>query len=224
MRVTTLDRLLVPGIPNFKDDIARRRNLQLFGNVDHVSKRQIANRFIETLRLVNQISMGGVCTSCNESWIVIFMELEIFFRAQSWQCRKVFIPSTFAPFLTRTSNCPSTAVNVKELDFVFPIYPGPLAVWQVAHFSFHPDNTVIDIPKFEEFIGSWNSLKMTVQVRASVLFSVSCNKNLEGTSSSFKWIIRFQRSFNFSTIVSPLFKSLIVSVSVISHTKIVRYQ
>jgi hypothetical protein len=65
---------------------------------------------------------------------------------------------------------------------------------------------------------------MTVEVWVSFLLSVSCNKILERTSSSFKWIIRFQRSFNFSTIVSPLFKRLIVSVSAISHTMIVRYQ
>ena len=220
-----MDRLLVPGISNFKDDIARRRNLQLFGNVDHVSKRQIANRFIETLKLVNRISMGGVCTSCNESWIVIFIELEICLRVQirQYSMGRPLISPTFAPFLTTRSNYPSTAVNVKELDFVFPMYATPLALWQVAHFSFHRDNTVIDIPTFEEFIGSWYSLKMTLQVRESFLFSVSCNENLERTSSPSKWIKRFQRSFNFSTIVSPLFKSLIVSESVISHAMIVRY-
>jgi hypothetical protein len=53
---------------------------------------------------------------------------------------------------------------VKELDLVFPIYPKRPAISQLANFSFHRDNTVIDIPTFEEVVGAWYSLKMTDQV------------------------------------------------------------
>jgi hypothetical protein len=109
--------------------------------------------------------MSGVCTSHNESSNVIFIELEIRFGVQIWPSRKTpSLPRTFAPFLTRRSNCPSTAVNVKELYFEFPNYLSTPAISQVANFSFHRDITVINISTFKEFIGAWYSLKMTVEV------------------------------------------------------------